>query len=78
MTFCSNNSIFIVATRKAGELMSAKIGRPTSDTPKDFMLRVRMDKNILEKLDAVCKEKKLSRSEIVRLGIEEQYDNIKK
>ncbi|MDE6501046.1 MAG: ribbon-helix-helix domain-containing protein [Ruminococcus sp.] len=42
------------------------------------MLRVRMDKATVEKLDTVCKEQKKSRSEVVRNGIEEQYQKTTK
>lgn len=58
--------------------MVAPKGRPKSDNVKDYMLRVRMDKETLEKLDECCKESSLSRSEVVRNGISEQYGKIKK
>lgn len=35
------------------------------------MLRVRLDEQTLMKLDCVCKNKNLSRSEVVRNGIEQ-------
>lgn len=58
--------------------MSAKkIGRPT-DGPKDFMLRVRLDREILRKLDECCEAAQLSRSEIVRNGIDLQHQQITK
>lgn len=49
-----------------------------SDNPKDYMLRVRMDQETLRQLDECCKAEQLSRSEIVRKGIAEQYGRIKK
>lgn len=58
--------------------MAAKRGRPKSENPKDFTLRVRMDKETLAQLDECCKEEQLSRSEIVRKGILEQYERLKK
>ena len=54
------------------------MGRPLSENPKDFMLRVRLDKETLEQLDECCKAQQLSRSEIVRNGIKEQHGRIKK
>ena len=54
-----------------------KMGRPT-ESLKDYMLRVRMDKETLDKLDTCCEAENLSRSEIVRKGIQEQYDRLKK
>lgn len=59
--------------------MSAmKKGTKLTDKPKDYMLRVRLDSETVEKLDTVCKENKVSRSEAVRNGIEQQYQKIKK
>ena len=51
-------------------------GTKLTGEPKDFMLRVRIDKDTLQKLDSVCKEHELNRSEVVRNGIEQQYQQI--
>lgn len=59
-------------------MAAMKKGTKLTDNPKDYMLRVRMDKQILVKLDEVCKSKNISRSETVREGIEEMYQKIKK
>lgn len=56
--------------------MATKMGRPT-ENPKDYMLRVRIDSETLLKLDKCCKESGLSKSDIVRNGISEQYDKLK-
>ena len=53
------------------------MGRPT-DSPKTFMLRVKMDKDTLDKLDECCEIEKLNRSEFVRNNIHEKYDDLKK
>ena len=58
--------------------MPAQRGRPASDAPKDYMLRVRMDQETLRQLDECCEVEKLSRSEIVRTGIKEQHSQLKK
>ncbi len=58
--------------------MGIKKGTKLTDNPKDHMLRVRIDKETLEKLDAICAEVKTSRSGVVREGIEQQYAKIKK
>ncbi len=50
-----------------------KMGRPT-DSPKTFMLRVKMDKGTLEKLDKCCKAESKNRSEFVRNLIHEKFD----
>lgn len=54
-----------------------KIGRPT-DSPKTFMLRVKMDKITLDKLDECCEIENVNRSEFVRKSIHEKYDDLKK
>ena len=54
-----------------------KMGRPT-DSPKTFMLRVKMDKDTLGKLDECCNIKQMNRSEFVRKSIHEKYDDLKK
>lgn len=58
--------------------MVAKKGRPVSENPKDYMLRVRMDKQTLQQLDECCEAENLSRSEVVRKGIQEQHSKLKK
>lgn len=58
--------------------MAAKRGRPASESPKDYMLRVRMDQQTLQQLDQCCEAEGMSRSEVVRKGIQEQYSQIKK
>ena len=58
--------------------MVAKKGRPASENPKDFMLRVRLDQETLAQLEKCCEVSGKSRSEVVREGVQEQYDKIKK
>lgn len=58
--------------------MVAKRGRPVVENSKDYMLRVRMDKETINKLDECCTKEDKSRSEIVRECIEEKYNRIKK
>lgn len=58
--------------------MGIKKGTKLTDNPKDFMLRVRLDKDTVKKLDTVCEKKKKSRSEIVRDAIDKMYQNEKK
>lgn len=56
--------------------MVAKKGRPT-DSLKTFMLRVRMDSETLFQLDVCCKALGVSRSEFIRLCIQERFAEIK-
>lgn len=58
--------------------MVAKKGRPVSENPKDYMLRVRMNEQTLQQLDECCEAENLSRSEVVRKGIQEQHSKLKK
>lgn len=58
--------------------MVAKKGRPVSENPKDYTLRVRMDEQTLQQLDECCEAENLSRSEVVRKGIQEQHSKLKK
>lgn len=58
--------------------MVAKKGRPFSENPKDFMLRVRLDQETLSQLDECCEITGKSRSEVVRAGIQEQNAQLKK
>lgn len=53
-----------------------KVGRPT-DKPKDTMIRVRADKELIEKLDKCVEKMNSNRSEIIRSGIEKIYDDLK-
>lgn len=48
-------------------------GTKIKGNTKDYMLRVRLDVETLEKLDDVCKRHNLSRSEAVRNGIDRMY-----
>jgi len=54
-----------------------KMGRPT-DSPKTFMLRVKMDKDTLDKLDECCELENTNRSEFVRKSINEKYESLNK
>ena len=49
-----------------------------TNSNKDYMLRVRMDKEILEKLDKISNTKNKSRSETVRELIENEFEKNKK
>lgn len=55
-----------------------KKGTKLTDKPKNTMLRVRIDDETVNKLDFISNTKNISKSEIVRIGIDEQYKKIKK
>lgn len=58
-------------------MTALKKGTKLTDNPKDYMLRVRIDEKTLGKLNSIAENLKVSRSEVVRIGIEEQYKRIK-
>lgn len=57
--------------------MSPLKGQKIKDNSKDFMLRARIDNETLEKLDYSAEVFNVSRSEIVRRGIENEYQKAK-
>lgn len=58
--------------------MSPKTGQKIKDNTKDFILRTRLDDETLKKLDYSAEKFNVSRSEIVRRGIEDEYQKAKK
>lgn len=58
--------------------MSPRTGRPKSDNSKDTMLRVRIDEETVQKLDITSKELGITKSEVVRNGIENEYRKVRK
>lgn len=55
-----------------------KIGRPVSPDSKHTMFRVRLDDTSMAKLKECAKELKITRSDVVRKGIEKIHDDLKK
>lgn len=53
--------------------MSPRTGRPKSDNSKGTMFRVRIDEETVEKLDFTSKELGITKSDVVRNGIENEY-----
>lgn len=58
--------------------MSPRTGRPKSDNPKATQLSVRLDDEILEKLDKVANKNSETRVQTIRRGIEKLYSELKK
>lgn len=50
--------------------MSPRTGRPKAENPKDIQLKIRADKQTIEDLDFCCEQKKMTRSDVIRLGIQ--------
>lgn len=55
-------------------MSAAKKGQKLKEVTKDFMLRVRMDEETLNRLDRMCAETGESRSEVVRKIIDTNSD----
>ena len=43
-----------------------KMGRPVVGKPKDIRVQIRVDEDTLIKMDELCSQKKISRSELIR------------
>lgn len=50
--------------------MSPKIGRPKSDNPKSIDIKVRVDKDTNNKLVEFANKHSISRTEVIRKGID--------
>ena len=59
-------------------MATKKMGRPPSDKPKNFKFHMRMDDETLEKLDKCAKTLSLNRSDVIRKGIYQIYDDLHK
>lgn len=55
----------------------AQMGRPKIDNPKSTQLAVRLDKEMLSKLDICVKKYGKTRAEVIRMGIDELFKAIK-
>lgn len=56
--------------------MGIKKGTKLTDTPKDISYYIRVDSETDEKAKAVCEKERISKSELVRQGIELKYRNM--
>ncbi|PWW42999.1 MULTISPECIES: CopG family transcriptional regulator [Paenibacillus] len=59
-------------------MSSKKMGRPKSDKPKSKTIEIRVDDEIMNKLDFSAEKLSTNRSDIVRKGIEKIYDELQK
>ena len=57
--------------------MGIKKGTKLTDTPKDILYQIRVDEETDKKVKAICKKEGISKSELVRQGIEIKYEQIK-
>lgn len=57
--------------------MNARMGRPTSD-PKEIQYRLRMSSNDVAMLEYCCKITGKTKADILRLGLKNVYESLKK
>ena len=50
--------------------MSPRTGRPKSDNTKEFQIKIRADKQTVEDLNYCCQKGNLTKSDVIRLGIQ--------
>lgn len=55
-----------------------KKGTKLTDNPKDTTVKVRMDKDTMNKLDKCVEVLESNRSEVIRAGIRKIYDELDK
>lgn len=58
-------------------MVSPKMGQKIKDNTKDIMLRTRIDKETYDKLDKTAEILKVKKAEVVRRGIENEYQKVK-
>ena len=78
LEFCTRHKYnYIVGYEKREVItMSPRTGRPTSD-PKDKFLKIRVSQNDLDKLKEVSDKKGISKTEVIRIGINIQFEELK-
>lgn len=56
--------------------MGIKKGTKITDTPKDLLYQIRVDKETDKKVKTICKKENISKSELIRQGIDIKYRNL--
>lgn len=56
--------------------MGIKKGTKLTDTPKDLLYQIRVDKETDKKVKTICKKENISKSELIRQGIDIKYRNL--
>lgn len=71
----THNILFMCSQKKGGLRVSPRTGRPTED-PKKNQYRIRLSDKETEMLNYCCEQTGLSKSDIVRRGIEKVYQEL--
>lgn len=64
--------------KKEVKITNAKIGRPKSENPKYKQLGVRLDREMMDKLDTLTLYYNETRVAVIRRGIEKLYSELRK
>lgn len=75
MTFRVHRGI-INGYTKRGDEMSPRTGRPKTDNPKDIQLKIRADRQTIDDLEYCCKKKAMTKSDVIRLGIQKVKEEV--
>lgn len=67
-----------VPTRKEVKCLGIHKGTKLTNTPKDRTLKVRFDLETENKLNFICEKTNRTKAQVIRDGIEKQYEEIKK
>lgn len=56
--------------------MGIKKGTKLTDTPKDILYQIRVDEETDRKVKVICEKEGISKSEVIRRGIELKYKKL--
>lgn len=62
--------IIVYTEARRGDSMSPRTGRPKSENPKDIQLKIRADKQTIIDLNYCCDILSMTKSDVIRLGIQ--------
>lgn len=69
-------TLTVVGYKKRRCSMSPKKGRPTSE-PKDKFLKIRVSQKDLDKISYVAEKTNTSKTDVIRKGVNLQYEELK-
>ena len=76
--FLSHNNYYLIVAQKSEVIvMSPRKGRPKADNPKTIEVKARIDEKTNDKLNEYCEKHNVTRTDVVRKGIENVLENEK-
>lgn len=67
-----------VPTKKGGEGLGISKGTKLTNNPKNLTIKIRLDEDTASKLDFLANSSNTTKSEVIRKGIEIQFEQQKK